>query len=141
MSTLTSRAISLNFMDMMKQYLSALREVYPECARVVAYDVAFTLQTSGKTAEQMEVLGDEAMQEYHAIMAPWYSRCTRRDETLLDEDIEFLTNLDSLLRRRSPENLQIGIYSNEINSGEPAFHPPVYCISAGSPNTHDLQYG
>ena len=91
---MTSRAIVLNFMDMMKQFLSALREVYPECSKVVGYDVAFTLKTSGKTIEQMETLGIEAMEEYHKVMEPYYARCTRRDESLIRENIEFLDALD-----------------------------------------------
>ena len=92
--TLTSRAIVLNFMDMMKQFLSALREVFPECPKVMGYDVAFTLKTSGMTPVQMEVLGEEAMCAYHEVMSPWYTRCTRRDESLLREQNEFLFELD-----------------------------------------------
>jgi hypothetical protein len=91
---LTLRTITLNFMDMMKQFLTALREVFPECPKVVAYDVAFTMKTAGKSLEQMEDLGVEAMEKYHEVMSPWYVRCTRRDETLLGERIEFLDELD-----------------------------------------------
>jgi hypothetical protein len=91
---LTSRALVLNFMDMMKQFLCALREVFPECPKVMAYDVAFTLKTSGKTPEEMDEMGMEAMRAYHTVMSPWYTRCTRRDESLVNEHIEFMEQLD-----------------------------------------------
>ncbi len=92
-SALSTRSIALGFMDMMKQFLGAMREVFPECVRVMAYDAGFTLKTSGKTSEQLEELGMEAMREYHETMNPWYGRCTRRDESLLRENIEFLSEL------------------------------------------------
>lgn len=92
--TLTQRAIVLNFLDMMKQFLGALREVFPECPKIVSYDVAFTLNTAGKTPDQMEELGLTAMGEYHEVMSPWYNRCSRRDVGLLRENIKFMTNLD-----------------------------------------------
>jgi len=91
--SLTSRAITLNFMDMMKQFLSAMREVFPTCPKVLAYDVGFTLKTSGKTSAQMEEIGAEAMSGYHEVMSPWYTRCARRDESLLVERISFLEEL------------------------------------------------
>jgi len=80
-------------MDMMKQFLGALREVFPECPRVMAYDVGFTLKTSGKTPEAMDELGTEAMAAYHTVMSPWYTRCSRRDDSLVSEEIEFLEEL------------------------------------------------
>jgi hypothetical protein len=81
-------------MDMMKQFLGALREVFPECPKVMAFDVAFTLSTSGKTPEEMDALGVDAMREYHTVMSPWYTRCSRRDESLVNEEIEFMQKLD-----------------------------------------------
>lgn len=105
---------------MMKQFLDAMREVFPECPYVIAYNVGFTLKTSGKTSDEMEELGNEAMQRYHETMSPWYARCTRRDETLLHERIEFLDELD--LQTKWADNLHpatkdaIWDYINELNN-------------------------
>lgn len=119
-NNLTRRAIVLNFMDMMKQFLTAMREVFPDCPKVVAYDTAFTLRTIGKTPDIMEEMGVEAMREYHIVMAPWYARCTRRDERLLQENIEFLTNLDMPAKWNNtmhPETKEaIWEYINQLNN-------------------------
>ena len=79
---------------MMQQFLSALREVFSDCLKITGYEAAFALQMRNKSAEQLEAIGLDAMAEYHRVMSPWYARCSQRDETLLQERIEFLDKLD-----------------------------------------------
>ena len=77
----------LLFVTTMDEYLTALRDVYPDCIKVVGYQVAFRTRVKNKSEEQRRSLGRSAMEEYRQVMQPWYSRCSDKDETLINENI------------------------------------------------------
>jgi hypothetical protein len=77
-----------NFTHTMGQFLSALKEVYPECRKVREYEQKFRLNSSNKTAVVW------SMKIYKGVMEPWYERCAQRDASLLTENIKFLKDLD-----------------------------------------------
>lgn len=86
------------FIDMMQQFLTALSEVFPECTKVARYKVALevSLATGGDSVRT------EAIEAYHTSMSPYYSRCLARDDTLLQENIELMRNID-MPRKWTPE--------------------------------------
>ena len=87
------------FLDLMQQFLAALKEVFPECPRVSQYAFALTLRLSccsSNTARQ--AIAREAIDAYHQSMSPFYARCIEHDDTLLGEDIEAMTNIDMHLK-------------------------------------------
>lgn len=82
------------FMHTMQEFLSSLREVYPECLRVIGYDYAFRKKVAGLSKNQLHEIGVGAMASYRDTMSPWYARCTQKDPGLLAENIQFLRDLD-----------------------------------------------
>jgi len=92
-----------NFLNLMQQFLDAMHEVFPECPRVFSIRAAYHLKTRGKTSEELQEFGQQAIREYHAVMEPWYKRCELFDESLLQEDIKFMRDLN--LRDKWTEEL------------------------------------
>ena len=90
---MADREYPIYFMKTMQEYLSALKDVYPNCMRVNGFELAFRMGTKNKDDAGMRELGVEAIQNYKEVMEPWFERCLVRDEALLREDIEFLTKL------------------------------------------------
>lgn len=82
------------FMHTMQEFLSSLREVYPECMRIRGYELAFRTKTAMASREKLAEIGSAAMQAYSDIMSPWYERCSRKDPSLLSENIKFLHDLE-----------------------------------------------
>jgi hypothetical protein len=87
------RDYPIYFMKTMQEYLSALKEVYPNCLTVRGYEMAFRMGTKNKGDRDMRKMGTEAIAKYKHVMEPWYARCLAKDEGLLGENIEFLTDL------------------------------------------------
>lgn len=98
---MSERDYPIYFMKTMQEYLSALLEVYPTCVYVRAYELAFRRATTNKSEDEMREMGREGMQKYKAVMEPWFARCTTRDVSLLQENIEFLTDLGMKEKWRS----------------------------------------
>lgn len=82
------------FMHTMQEFLSSLKEVYPECLKVRGYEYMFRKQVSGVSGDRLRDIGQRAVKGYDEIMSPWYERCARRDEGLLSENIKFLHDID-----------------------------------------------
>jgi len=83
----------LYFMQTMREFLTAMSEVYPECISVRGYALAFRTQTARKSEDQIRELGTEAIRTFKAVMEPWFQRCCEHDESLLGENIKFLKDL------------------------------------------------
>jgi hypothetical protein len=87
------------FLDLMQQFLAALKEVFPECPRVSQYAFALNLRLSCcATDTARQAIAREAIDAYHQSMSPFYARCIEHDDTLLGEDIEAMTNIDMHLK-------------------------------------------
>jgi hypothetical protein len=83
------------FLDMLEQFLEALEEVFPECLKVKQYKLALSVrlaQCSGR--EEHTEVGKEAITAYHDSMVPYYQRCIEKDDTILEEDIDIMNNID-----------------------------------------------
>lgn len=78
----------------MREFLSALSEVYPECVKVRGYNLAFRAKTDNVSREALMEIGTSAVETYNAIMSPWYERCVHKDSGLIEEDIKFIHDLD-----------------------------------------------
>ena len=89
----TLDTISVNFLDMMGQFLTALKDVYPECPKLLVAASAFAAKTHNQPHDTMVQLGQKGMATYHAAMAPFYDRCATRDESIILEPIPFLDDL------------------------------------------------
>ena len=85
---------ALFFVQTMQEFLSSLHEVYPECIKVGAYELAFRTKIKNKSDERLKEMAENfAIPKYTSVMAPWFERCARKDESLLSEQIEFLSDL------------------------------------------------
>jgi len=83
-----------SFIDMMTQFLSAMLETFPVCLRVRAYNVGWEARLQAvNNSEEFLVFGKEVIEGYHESMEPFYTRCTAHDSTLLQEDIDLMTNI------------------------------------------------
>lgn len=91
------------FLDVLEQFLEALEEVFPECLRVKTYKIGLSVRLSQcrDNNEHIEV-GREAILAYHNSMCQYYQRCIEKDETLLNEDIDLMNNID-LRTKWTPE--------------------------------------
>lgn len=118
----SSTAAVLNgFIDMLQQFLQALEDVFPECAKVRQYQLALKmrlLMCGENTASRTGVLR-EAIESYHESMQPYYARCIEHDDSLLSENIDIMHNIDMALKwtddLHSDTKLAIWEYITKLN--------------------------
>lgn len=90
-----AQSVTDSFVDMMYQFLDALQEVFPECLRIRGYKVALQVELA-RNANHPEGLAEfkrRAISAYHESMAPYYARCLERDDSLIHEPIDLMTNI------------------------------------------------
>jgi len=73
------------FIDMMGQFLTACREVWPECNGLETLELGFNMVNSPMGNKK------EFVKDYYDSLEPYFSRCNERDPTLFtEENIPFL---------------------------------------------------
>lgn len=73
------------FIDMMEQFLTACREVWPECNGLETLQLGFNMVKSPMGNKE------EFVKDYYESLEPYFSRCNARDPTLFtEENIPFL---------------------------------------------------
>lgn len=73
------------FINMMGQFLSACREVWPECNGLKTLELGFNMVNSPMGNKK------EFVKDYYDSLEPYFSRCNERDPTLFtEENIPFL---------------------------------------------------
>ena len=86
------------FCELAEQFLDALAEVWPECQRVKQTRLEYRLSCV-QAPEAMRVRAkSELITAYHQAMAPFYERCSNKDETVFNEEelhqaCQFLANV------------------------------------------------
>ena len=79
----------------MSQFLESLSEVFPSCLKVNGYHLAWTARMNSiEDRDTLMQVGSEALESYHESMVPFYNRCNERDNSILDEDIDIMNNID-----------------------------------------------
>jgi hypothetical protein len=104
------------FLDMMLQFLQSLSTAFPTCVHVERYFKAFKLGMHGMVTADMRA---RCVREYVDVMAPYFDRCTQRDESLLGEDILFLSRLSLPLKwgvMDAETKDVVWLYINELNT-------------------------
>jgi hypothetical protein len=109
------------FLDMMRQFLDALEETFPECFKVKTYKLGLTVRLA-QCANDEEALREVARQcigSYHDSMVAYYGRCSEQDESLIHENIDLMLNID-LHQKWTPElhpdtKAAIWEYINKLN--------------------------
>lgn len=109
------------FLDMMRQFLDALEETFPECFKVKTYKLGLTVRLA-QCADNEEATREVARQcitSYHDSMVAYYGRCSAQDETLVHENIDLMLNID-LHQKWTPElhgdtKAAIWEYINKLN--------------------------
>lgn len=95
MSSITDSTMDA-FLDLLQQFLEAMEEVFPECLKVKQYKLGLSmrvLQCGGREAD-LRVVSKEALEAFHESMMPYYARVMQKDETLLHEQIDLMSNID-----------------------------------------------
>jgi hypothetical protein len=87
--------VTEQFIEMMNQFLEAMEEVFPECLRVKGYKLALNVELARNEGnpEGLRAFKQRAISGYHDSMAAYYARCLERDETLIREPIDLMTNI------------------------------------------------
>lgn len=95
------------FMDMMKQFITALKEVFPEDAAIASYKAMFEFKTStSRSVAERTATAEAGIADWHATMGPWYEACRRNDERVFFADIPMMKSLriqDKLTPSLHPE--------------------------------------
>lgn len=109
------------FLDMMRQFLDAMEETFPECYKVKTYKLGLTVRLAqcANDEEATREVARQAITGYHTSMAPYYGRCSEHDEHLVHENIDLMLNID-LHQKWTPElhpdtKAAIWEYINKLN--------------------------
>jgi hypothetical protein len=92
-----------DFVSVLIEFLDQMTTVFNDCPRCHLYKNALQTKLNHLTGSERSAFVERAYTQYHNVMLPFYERCSRRDETLLDEDIELVEKLD--LRAKWTDNL------------------------------------
>lgn len=82
------------FMNMMAQFLTALKEVFPEDVAISGYKALFDFKTSKDRGESArKVVCEEGITDWHRNMSIWYEACRKHDERVFYADIPMMASL------------------------------------------------
>lgn len=80
-----------SFLDLMEQFMQAMSEVFPECAKVASYKMALTARLALCMSQESRLaVGREAITSFHDNIHPFYARVMEKDDSLLGEDIDLM---------------------------------------------------
>ena len=89
------------FIDLMAQFLSALKDVFPECPAIASLKTLFDFKM-GQQPRQRRAAATEGIQDWFRHMSPWFEACRRFDERVFSADIPLMTQL-KIREKLSPE--------------------------------------
>ena len=74
----------LGFCDMLKQFLEACGEVWPEDKAIIDYKLKLDLTLNVSASLKKEAM-EYIINRYHNCLTPYYQRCAKRDPTVFTE--------------------------------------------------------
>jgi hypothetical protein len=89
------------FIDLMAQFLTALKEVFPECPAIASIKTLFDFKM-GQQPRQRRAAAAEGIQDWFRHMSPWFEACRRFDERVFSADIPIMTQL-KIQEKLTPE--------------------------------------
>ena len=88
--------VVLSFVDMSKQFIHAMAEVFPDCPHVAKYKLMYDNLILAITDEELLLeRGKDTIKDFHAEMQPYYSLVMNKDDRLLTfaGDVQFIDAL------------------------------------------------